>query len=514
MIAEISWAEQANFPILGTMIALPLLAMIVTGVAKSTRQAILLGLIGATLEFALAIYLLTHFETGTANLQFVEQIPLQTFFLSYHLGVDGISILFVALTALLTLLLILYCKTVSTEIIDERPIGIYIASLFAFEAVLMGLFMSINLLEFWLLLVLEMIPAAFILHRWGTSEEREKNWAVSRYLQDMSGGAMLVLAAILILGWYHAEATGTWSFALTDLLASPIPKEAQAPIFVLFLFGIAPRLGLFPFHAWIPIVAQHGPLATLGVFLVGLKVGLYALLRFILPLLPDAAEEWKGVIVTLAVIGTFYGAVMALLQVNLRRLLAFAVVSHTGLLIIGVFCLNRVGLEGSLLLTINFGVAASGMLFVMGIFYRSTHTTLLPRLGGLFDATPLLGFTFLIAALSTMAMPGTPGFDAAHLILEGAIETYHWIVAVAVGSGSVAAAAFLLWAFQRVFLTQHRESARQPKKVKLDVPEAILAIAVCAVLAGIGFYIGPWLELVDGSVSALSQRFETSLVMH
>lgn len=513
MIAEISWSEQIGFPILSTMIVLPIVAAIAAYIIKSDRT-VQLGAIAATLELVLAIYLLKKFETGTANLQFVEQFPLLPPFLSYHLGVDGISVLFVALTALLTLLLILYCKTVSTEIVDERPIGIYVASVFAFQAVMMGLFMSINLLEFWLLLALELIPAAFILQRWGTSRGREKNWALSRYLQDMSGGLVMVLAAILILGWRYAEATGSWSFALTDLLASPIAEAAQLPIFVLFLFGIAPRLALFPFHAWLPIVAQHGPLTTLCIFLVGLKVGVYALLRFVLPLMPYATEEWKSFVVALAAVGIFYGALMALLQINLRRLLAFAAVSHTGMLVIGIFCLNRVGMEGSLILSLTIGVAASGLLFVMGIFYRSTHTTFLPRLGGLFDATPLLGFTFLIAALSTMAMPGTPGFDAAHLILEGAIETYHWSIAVAVGLGSVTSAAFLLWAFQRAFLTQRREKSLQPKKIKLDLPEALLAGAVCGVLVGVGFYTEPWLDMVNSSLTILSQRFETSLAMH
>jgi NADH-quinone oxidoreductase subunit M len=426
--------------------------------------------------------------------------------------VDGISVLFIALTALLTLLLILYCKTVSTEIVDERPMGYYVASVFAFESVLMGLFMSIDLLEFWFFLALQLVPAAFILHRWGTGQE--KKWALSRYLQDMGGGLALVLGAILLLGWYYFEAAGSWSLALTDLLAFPLDRTAQAPIFALFLFGLAPSLALFPFHAWLPIVAQHGPLATLGVFLVGIKVGIYALLHFVLPLTPYAVEEWKGYIVALAIIGTFYGALMALLQINLRRLLAFAVVSHTSMLTIGIFCLNRVALEGSLILAINLGVAISGLLFVMGIFYRNTRTTFLPRLGGLFDATPLLGFTFLIAALSTMSMPGTPGFDAAHLVLEGAIETYHWSVAVAVGAGSVASAAFLLWAFQRVFLAQRTEKIIHPTKIKLKVPEVVLAGAICSVLAGVGFYTGPWLELVDGSMNALSQHFEAPVATH
>lgn len=513
MIAEISWSDQVSFPILSTMMVLPLVAMAVAWIIKSNR-AVLWGTIAATLEFGLAIYLLTHFISDTASLQFVERVPLLPPFLSYHLGVDGISILFVALTALLTLLLILYCKTVSTEIVDERPIGIYVASVFGFQAVMMGIFMSINLLEFWLLLALELIPAAFILHRWGTSRGREKNWALSRYLQDMGGGLALVLAAILILGWRYAEMTGSWSFALTDLLASPIAEAAQVPIFVLFLFGIAPRLALFPFHAWLPVVAQHGPLSTLCIFLVGLKVGVYALLRFVLPLMPAATEEWKGFVVALAAISILYGALMALLQINLRRLLAFAAVCHTGMLVIGIFCLNRVAMEGSLILSITFGVAASGLFFVMGIFYRSTRTTFLPRLGGLFDATPLLGFTFLIAALSTMAMPGTPGFDAAHLILEGAVKTYHWSIAVAVGLGSVASAAFLLWAFQRAFLAQRRERSPHPKKIKLDVPEVLLAGAICGVLVGIGFNTEPWIQMVYTSLDTLSQRFETSLALH
>lgn len=502
MIAEISWSSQSAFPILGTLVAVPLIFMTLAWTVRSTRQAFVLGALGSLLELALSTWLLAHFRTDTADLQFVERVPI-TGFLSYHLGVDGIGILFVLLTALLTFLVVLH-----GEIVDERPAGIYVASVFAFQAVLMGLFLSVDLLEFWVICLLELIPAAFILKRWGNGQGRDT--AVSRYLQDMFGALALMLAGILILGWQHAEDTGSWSFALPELLASPLGEREQSLVFVLLLFGLAPRLGLFPFHAWLPKVAQYGPLATLCVFLVGLKAGVYGLLRFVLPLTPGAAEDWKGFVVVLATIGIFYGALLALMQINLRRLLAFAAVSHTGVLAIGTFCLNHAGLQGALLLAINFGAAAAGLLFATGILNRSTRSTLLPRLGGMFDLLPLVGLTFLVAALSTMAMPGTPGFDAAHLLMEGAIESHHWGIAVVVAAGSVTSAGFLLWAFQRAFLARRRDHALHPEKIRLSLPELTLTAAICAVLLGVGFYSRPWLEVVDTSLIQLALRLEHS----
>lgn len=491
---------NASQPILSALILLPLLAMAIAWSVRSARQAFALGVTAASLELALCLFLVAGFHKDSSQLQFVEQIPV-TSFLSYHVGLDGISILFVTLTALLTLMVILY-----GEIVHESPAGLYVASVFAFQAVLMGLFLSVDLLEFWVVSALEMIPASFILHRWGFG--REKRRALQRYAQDMAGALGLMLAAILIIGWRHAESWGAWSFALTDLMQTPLSPTQQSLPFVLFFYALAVRMAMFPFHAWLPLAAQHGPLATVCVFLVGLKVGIYALMRFVLPLLPEASHEWKSFVVGLAIAGIFYGALLALMQINLRRLLAFSAVSQTGMLVIGVFCLNREGLQGSLLLAIDFGVAASALLFVTGVLHRSTHTTYLPRLGGMFDSLPLLGLTFLLAALSTMAMPGTPGFDAAHLMLEGAIETHSWGVAVAMASGSVASAAFLLWAFQRAFLARRRDAALRPEKIRLSLPEAVLVGTLCTVQLGVGFYTEPWLEIVDGSLASLAGLVE------
>lgn len=501
MISEIHWSEQAGFPVLSTLIAVPLVSMALGWLVRSRRQAFVLGIGGAGLELSLAIWLLLNFQRDTANLQFVERIPL-TPFLAYHLGVDGINVLFVTLAALLTLLVILY-----GEIISERPAGIYVASVFAYQAVMMGLFLSVDLLEFWLVSLLELIPSVFILKRWGRGHE--KNRAANVFITKMAIGLGLMLGGVVILGWHHANSTGDWSFALTDLLSTPISKAHQSLIFLLMFYGLGVRMALFPMHAWLPIVAQQGPRATLCVFLLGLKVSVYALLRFVLPLLPDAAHQWKSFVVVLGVASLFYGSLMALMQINLRRLLCFAAVSHSGMLAVGIFSLNHEGLQGSLVLAVNFGAAVSGLFFITGVIYRSTKTSFLPRLGGLFDMLPLLGLTFFLAALSNMAMPGTPGFDAAHLMLEGAIETHDWGVAVALAVGSVGNAAFLLWAFQRAFLAQRKETVLRPEQIRLSLSEVALAGAICAVLLGVGSYMRPWLEIVNGSLFDLAHRLET-----
>lgn len=483
---------------------LPLLMTLSIGRVRSSRLAFWLGLAGAGLELGFAVKLLLNFKTDTPGFQFVEKLSSMPF-LPYHLGVDGISLLFVLLTALLSLLVLFY-----GEMVHEEPAGPYVASIFAFETVLMGLFLSIDFLGFWYASLLELIPVVFILHRFGVGAE--KNKAIVDYIRYMAGGLGLMLAGISILAWHSADMNKQWSFALNDLLMTPHDGVLQSIVFVLLFYGLGVRMAFFPFHAWLPLVARHGTLATVCIFLVGLKVGIYALLRFVLPILPQAVDAWKDFVVGLAILGIFYGALQALMQINLRKLLAYAAISHSGMLVIGVFCLNLQGFEGSLLSAINFGAAASGLFFVTAVLYKSTGTAYLPRLGGMFDAMPLLGLTFLLAALSTMGMPGTPGFDAAHLMLEGALETYEWPVSLMVAGGSVLSAAFLLWAFQRAFLAERKDAALHPKEFKLSLQELLLVGTLCSLLLGMGFYSEPWLKIVEASLSYLAEQYETSNV--
>ncbi|MGZ8153195.1 MAG: proton-conducting transporter transmembrane domain-containing protein, partial [Methylovulum sp.] len=226
------------------------------------------------------------------------------------------------------------------------------------------------------------------------------------------------------------------------------------------------------------------------------------------PMVPGVAEQWAGFVLTLSLISIFYGALLALMQINIRRLLAFAVLSHTGMLIIGIFSFNEYGLEGSLLLSIAYGLATSGMLFSVGLIYERTRTAFIPRLGGLFDTNSTIALLFLISALSTMVMPGTPGFDAAHLLIEGVIEEDGWLIAIAILIGNVLAAAFLLRAFQQIFIATPKR-AHQPYS-SLHHPvfkERFITLFICLLLIGTGFYTTPWLNFIDQEATEIEKGY-------
>ena len=279
-------------------------------------------------------------------------------------------------------------------------------------------------------------------------------------------------------------------------------------IFILLFFGFAIRMPLFPFHGWLPLIAEQGTVASAAIFMVGLKLGIYAVIRFILPMVPGVAEQWAGFVLTLSLISIFYGALLALMQINIRRLLAFAVVSHTGMLVIGIFSFNEYGLEGSLLLSIAYGLATAGMLFSVGLIYERTRTAFIPRLGGLFDTNSAIALLFLISALSTMVMPGTPGYDAAHLLIEGVIEEDGWLIAIAILIGNVLAAAFLLRAFQQIFIATPRRAHQPYSSTHHPVrQERIITVVICSLLIVTGFYTTPWLDFIDQEATDIGAHY-------
>jgi NADH-quinone oxidoreductase subunit M len=246
--------------------------------------------------------------------------------------------------------------------------------------------------------------------------------------------------------------------------------------------------------------------AVAPTILLGLKVGIYGMVRFVFPILPEAVLQWSPYVVAFATAGIFYAALLALIEANLRRLLAYAVVSHTSILIIGLFSLGQAAFQGSIMLSVVFGLAIAGLFFTTGLVYRRTRTTQLVKLGGLFDRIPAIGVAFFIAGLSIVGMPGTPGFDAAHLILEAAIDRYGAVETIAAALGNVAAAAFLLWAFQRAFLAP--SSPDLPANIAPATPtERAIAGILILVLLGAGFYSEPWLQLVDAPMASLRARF-------
>jgi len=497
-ITAIHWTSQADYPVLLMLQIFPLAIAILIYFFGGTKNIAGLSFLASLIQLAQSIYLYLNYRPDLTAMQFTEHFNIIGAF-DYHVAVDGISVLMIMLTAVISLMVALY-----THVIPVRNRNKLLAIGFAVEAALMSQFVTLNLLWFVLFSTFYLFLVGLILWRWSTSAESDT--AITRYFQFMSMGILLLLAGVFLLGWNYADTHGVWSFDLIDLSRQTLSLEMQSIIFFLLFYGLAIRIPLFPLHGWLPIAAEHGTVAIAPVLLLGLKSGIYALVHFVFPLLPDAVMHWQQYVVAFAVTGIFYAALLALMQQNLRRLIAFAVVSHTSILIIGLFSLSHTAFQGGIMLSVNFGIAITGLLFTTGFIYWRTRTMLLDKLGGLFDQLPLFGITFFIAGLSIIGMPGTPGFDSLHLILEASIHRFGALLTVAAAIGNVIAAGFLLWTFQRAFLSATTELNR--KEVKpANLQEKLLSLTIIGILLVVGFYSEPWMKLIDNSLRNLSHLY-------
>ena len=496
----LDWHTQLSFPILATMQLLPLAGLLIARFFGKRFLALSAPVITA-IEMLLAIYLYMQYDQDKTAFQFGEFLDLYGP-LDYHAAVDGISVLFLLLTNFLILIVSLY-----GPIRGLNPIHRFQRTVLGTQACLIAMFVTLNLLWFVFISFIQFILLGYLLWRWATSPN--KDTAFTRYLQFMGSGLLLMIIGTLLLGWQYAEVHHVWSFDLIDLQDSPILPVYQGWIFFLLFYGLAVRIPLFPLHGWLPLAVEHGTIAVAPILLLGVKTGIYGILRFVYPLLPDAVMQWQTFLLVLAVAGILYAALLAMMQDNLRRLLAYAVISHTGIVMIGLLSLHPLAFQGSMLLTINFGLAIAGLFFMTGLIYQRTGTTRLTQLGGLFDHMPVVAIAFLIAGLAIVGMPGTPGFDAAHLVMEGSIKSFGTLVTIGAALGNVMAAGFLLWAFQRVFLSQAESTNLSIKTTATLSTEVFIAGIIIAALLGLGFYSEPWLELIDKSLQPLNELYST-----
>ncbi len=498
-MTELYWNQHAGWPLLATLQLLPLLAAGLLVRLGDNAVAAWLGRAVAGLELILAILLYHQFDVHSSAYQFAERLDLLGPF-GYHVGADGITVLFVLLGALIVFLVTLY------SMVRALPEATrLIAILLAVEGLMMSLLCTFNLLWFVLASGLELALVGYLVGHWSSAPRKEL--AMARFYQFQAIGLFMLLAGVLILGWTHHDVSGgAWSFDLLDLAGQPVPLELGAVIFFLLFYGLGVRTPIFPLHGWLPTVAQHGNVAIAPALLLGVKVGIYGLVRFVFPLVPAAVEAWAPYVVGFAAAGVFYAALLAFQQDNLRRLMAFAVVSHTSLVIVGLFALDHVALQGALLLSANFGLAATAMMLMTGFVYRRTRTTRMEKLGGLFDRIPIIGLTYFVAGLAIVGMPGTPGFDAAHLVLEAAIHRFGALPTIGAALGNVAAAGFLLWAFQRAFLAPP-PAGRGGAVERATSMEWFIAGVLVLVMLTAGFQMAPWFDLVQVPSQALAGRF-------
>ncbi|MBF0184610.1 MAG: NADH-quinone oxidoreductase subunit M [Magnetococcales bacterium] len=500
MMTEIAWSEQSRWPILAVLQCFPLLAALLLSRVRNDWQAFCLGIVLAVIELFGAIQLYQQYDPQQAAWQLAERLTILGPF-AYHAAADGMSVLFILLTTFLTCMAIPY-----GWVRPFRPQPHFLTILFCAEAVLISQFATVDLFWFLICSVLQIALVGHLMQRWSASAD--ERLSLNRFFQFMGIGLSMLLAGTLILGWSHFDQTGRWSFDLLDLLANPLHSFLNVSVFFLLFYGLGIRVPLFPLHGWLPLVAERGTVVLALVILLGVKTGFYGMLRFMMPLLPASVYRWQWEVVMIATIGIFYAAWLATMQQNLRRMMAYAVISHTDIIVIGLFTTHAHALQGSLLLIGNVGLAAATLFFMIGLINRRTKTVMLAQLGGLFGRIPLIGIAFFVAGLSVIGMPGTPGFDATHLLMEAAMHQFGALITIAAALGNVASAAFLLWSFQRVFLAS---PGQRPVPVETDSQtkwmESVLAVILIVVQLTAGFYAEPWLKLVDKTAHSMASPY-------
>ena len=440
-----------SLPILTTLVLLPLAGGVAVLFTGKDRPALArqLALIVSLATFAVSILMWAQFDGTSAEYQFVERHSwLPDFGISYHVGVDGISMLLVVLTTFLTPIALL-C---SWDSISQR-VREFSFFMLALEAAMIGVFVSIDLFLFYVFWDAMLIPMYFLIGIWGYDR---RIYASIKFILYTMAGSVLMLVAIVWLAYYHQDVTGVSSFDLVDLIALTIPAgRTQTYLFLAFAVAFAIKVPLFPFHTWLPDAHVQAPTAG-SVILAGvlLKMGTYGLLRFAFPLFPQAALEFAPYIALLAVIGVVYGALVAMVQPDMKKLVAYSSVSHLGIVVLGICALNVNGVQGAVYQMLAHGISTGGLFLIVGMLSDRRHTRLITEFGGLKAVAPKLVAAFLLVTLASVALPGTNGFIGEFLILVGAFKgefspNAQYYTAVA-ATGVILSAVYMLWMFQRV----------------------------------------------------------------
>ena len=439
----------ADIPILSIVTFLPLVGAIVLAVLPATA-ARPVALVTALVTWVVSLLLLIGYSPTSAGFQYDEAANwIPVFGIQYKLGVDGLSAALVVLTTTLTWISIL----ASWHPIQTR-IKEYMVSFLILEVGMIGVFLATDLFLFYIFWEIVLVPMYLIIGIWGGAN---RIYATIKFVLYTLVGSLLMLVAILATAFTYQSTTGTWqnAFDLETLRAfatsgGGFPPELQIGAFLAFFLAFAIKVPMVPFHTWLPDAHTEAPTAG-SVILAGvmLKLGAYGLLRFALPLFPDAAQTFAPAIIVLSLIGIIYGAVVALVQPDLKRLVAYSSVSHMGFVTLGLFVFTEQGVQGAILQMINHGLITGGLFLLVGVIYERTHDRTIAKMGGLSARTPVYAAVFGFFVLASAGLPGLSGFVGEFLTLVGAFAAEPWIAAIA-AFVMILGAAYLLWMFQRV----------------------------------------------------------------
>ena len=452
-------------------------------------------------SFASTLVLWAGFDPARADFQFVERVAwIPAFGIEYYIGVDGISLLLVVLTGFLTPLALL-CSWESVE----RKVKAFSILILLLETAMLGVFVALDLFLFYVFWDAMLIPMYFLIGIWGYDQ---RVYAAVKFILYTMAGSVLMLVAIIALAVLHNNVTGTYSFDLLKLYALEIPYGLQFWFFLAFALAFAIKVPLFPFHTWLPDAHVQAPTAG-SVILAGvlLKMGTYGLVRFAFPLFPDAAMTFAPWMAALAVIGIVYGALVAMVQPDMKKLVAYSSVSHLGFVVLGICAMNVQGMQGAVYQMLNHGVSTGALFIIVGMLSDRRHTRLIAEYGGLKHVMPRLVAAFLIITLSSIGLPGLNGFVGEFLTILGAFK-WQPAFAVIATTGVILSAVYMLWMFQRV----NYGEVTNPKNEKLpDLSTREWATLGPAVVMAIVMGVFPtfFLRPMEPSVEAVVRRITT-----
>ena len=539
---------EPDFPILTALILVPAVGALAVALVPNARAELHRGvaLMFSVATGALAVYLLAAFDKADAGYQFeTNRSWISDFGISWHLGVDGISLFLIVLTAVLFPIALLG----STPHHDAKS---YYAWLLLLEAGCLGVFVALDLFLFFVMFEIVLVPMYFLIGGWGYAN---RVYAALKFFLFTMFGSALMLVAIVSLAYLHrdaieaqnrADAAGLaaeqqadpesvtpeqeeqldelradvpLSFDLVEIAeartvtddstsANPFDWTAARWIFLAFTLAFAVKVPLFPLHTWLPDAHTEAPTAG-SVILAGvlLKLGTYGLLRFGLYLFPDAASFFAPALVTLGVIGIIYGAVVATMQKDLKRLVAYSSVAHLGFIVLGTFAITTQGLQGGLLQNVNHGISTGALFLLVGMISDRRHTREIAALKGLQKAAPIFAAVFTVVMMSSIGLPGLNGFVGEFLVLVGSFLTRRWFTVVA-AAGVILAALYLLWAYQRVFHGEPDDDNRHFPEMTWS--EGLVMAPLLGLIVFLGIYPKPVLERMEPSVERLIDHVEAN----
>ena len=488
-----------SFPILSFVTFFPVagavLLIFVSKEKANLHRYLALAFTLITLVASLALYF--NFDGTVADPQFIEKSGWLGYGINYHLGVDGISLWLVLLTTFLMPIAVLSSWTSVQKRVKE-----YLIFMLLLEAGIIGVFVSLNLFLFYVFWEAMLIPMYFLIGVWGGPR---RIYATLKFVLMTMFGSLLMLVAIFVLYSFYYKATGTYSLEIFDFYRLILNPQVQGWLFLGFALAFAIKVPMFPFHTWLPDAHVEAPTAgSVILAAVLLKMGTYGFLRFALPLFPDALERFLPLLSILALIGIIYGGLMALIQKDIKSLVAYSSVSHMGLIMLAVFSLNPEGVQGAIYQMLNHGLSTGALFLIVGILYERSHTRLIKDFGGVSSQMPVFSAFFLVCLLSSVGLPGLNGFVGEILCLFGIFKTSQLQAILAV-STVILAAAYLLWMYQRVM---HGPITNEKIRSFKDMNKRELGylVPIIIMMFWMGIYPQTFLRKMDASVSRLLDR--------